>query len=237
MKKEMLYEGKAKIVYQTEDPGKVILHYKDDATAFNGLKKETIQKKGILNNYISTYIFEQLEKRGIKTHFIKQLNEKEQLCYKVDVVLLEFICRNKVYGSMSRRLGIKQGTNLDQPIFEICYKNDELNDPLIIDAHAYVLGIVDPKSLQKLYEKLAQVNQALIDIFNELDISLIDFKVEFGYDDNHNILLADEISPDSCRLVDQKTGDQLDKDLFRHDLGDITKTYQTIVDRIEENEK
>ncbi len=233
MKKEMLYEGKAKIVYQTGVQNKVILYFKDDATAFNGLKKKTIENKGKLNNKISVYIFKELEKRGVVTQFIECVSENEQLCVETKVVPLEFICRNQVYGSMSKRLGIKQGYILEEPLFEICYKNDELNDPLINDAHAYALGIVSKEELAKFYQILFDVNKYLIEIFNELDITLIDFKIELGYDSEGNILLSDEISPDSCRLLDKVSGKQLDKDLFRHDLGDITNAYQEIVNRIE----
>lgn len=233
MEKQMLYEGKAKIVYETDDENKVILHFKDDTTAFNGLKKKTIENKGRLNNLISVYIFQELEKRGIVTHFIEKLSENEQLCVRTNVIALEFICRNEIYGSMAKRLGLKQGTLLAEPLFEICYKNDELNDPLIYDTHAYALGIVTKEELKELYEMLALINKYLIEIFLEINIKLIDFKIEMGYDTNGNIILADEVSPDSCRLMDIKTNEQLDKDLFRHDLGDLTNAYQEIVNRIE----
>ncbi len=233
MKQEKLYEGKAKSIYATEKQDEIIMVYKDDATAFNGVKKAQISDKGRLNNKISTYLFAELEQVGIKTHLLEVLNDNEQLCKKVDIIPLEFICRNQVYGSMAKRLGMKPGTKCDEPIYEICYKKDELGDPLIIDTHAYALKIVTRENLSTCYEQLAKINVELIRIFKELNINLIDFKIEFGIDKAGNIMLSDEISPDSCRLFDIETNEQLDKDLFRHDLGDLTAAYKEILRRIE----
>ncbi len=233
MKKDLLYEGKAKAIYSTEKNNEIIMYFKDDATAFNGVKKAEIATKGILNNKISTYIFGELTKRGIKTHLIETLNEREQLCQKIEIIPLEFICRNEAYGSMAKRLAITVGTEFKQPVCEICYKEDSLNDPLINDDHAYALGIIEQKELKECYENLRLINQYLQEIFNKLGIKLIDFKIEFGRNANGEIVLADEISPDSCRLIDIATNEQLDKDLFRHDLGDLTNAYQEILCRIE----
>ncbi len=234
MKKELMYEGKAKSIYLTDKADEIIMYYKDDATAFNGVKKAEIATKGILNNKISTYIFGELEKRGIKTHLIETLNEREQLCKKIEIIPLEFICRNEAHGSMAKRLAITVGTVFKNPVLEICYKEDSLNDPLINDHHAYALGIITEAELVHCYSELAKINQYLQEIFMEIGIRIIDFKIEFGRDSLGNIVLADEISPDSCRLVDVKTNEQLDKDLFRHDLGDLTNAYTEILRRIEE---
>ncbi len=232
MKKELIYEGKAKEIYQTENENEIIMYYKDDATAFNGVKKAQIATKGILNNKISTYIFSELTKRGIKTHLIETLNEREQLCQKIEIVPLEFICRNEAYGSMAKRLAMEVGTKFERPVCEICYKEDSLNDPLINDDHAYALGIVSEAELTKCYEQLRLINEYLQEIFLNLGIKLVDFKIEFGRNSEGEIVLADEISPDSCRLIDVETNEQLDKDLFRHDLGDLTNAYSEIVRRI-----
>ncbi len=234
MKQELLYEGKAKQIYATDKQEEIIMVYKDDATAFNGVKKASISEKGELNNQISTYLFNELIKVGVKTHLIETLSTTEQLCHKVEIIPLEFICRNQVYGSMAKRLGMKPGTKVAEPIYEICYKEDELNDPLIIDAHAYALGIVTKEQLTYCYEQLAIINRELTRIFLDLNIRLIDFKIEFGITSTGEIVLADEISPDSCRLFDVDTNEQLDKDLFRHDLGDLTGAYREILRRIKE---
>lgn len=234
MKKELLYEGKAKQIYATDKADEIIMHYKDDATAFNGVKKASIATKGKLNNKISTYIFKRLESEGIPTHLIEVLSEDEQLCKKIEIIPLEFICRNQAYGSMAKRLGMEKGIVFEKPVYEICYKEDALNDPLINDCHALALNIVSEEDLATCYELLAKVNELLITIFDELNITLVDFKIEFGLDSQGKVVLADEISPDSCRLLDKTTNEQLDKDLFRLDLGDITDAYGEIVRRIGE---
>jgi phosphoribosylaminoimidazole-succinocarboxamide synthase len=219
-KKELMYEGKAKKVYSTDDKDHVIIYYKDDATAFNGVKKGQIEDKGVLNNDITSALFEMLEKKGVKTHFEKKISEREQVCKKVEIVPLEVIVRNVAAGSMAKRLGIEEGTKLKTTIFEICYKNDELGDPLINDCHAVAIGLTTFEELKKIYEMTA-------------NIKLIDFKLEFGRF-NGEILLADEISPDTCRFWDATTNEKLDKDRFRRDLGDVKEAYVEILNRIRE---
>ncbi len=229
---EMLYEGKAKQVYATDEPDKVIIHYKDAATAFNGEKKADIDNKGRLNNEISTIIFNRLKEAGIPTHHIETLNDRDQLCYKVEIVPLEVIVRNVIAGSMAKRLGIEEGTPAEHTIFEICYKNDELGDPLINDHHAVALGAATYAELADIYDMTARINKVLQDMFAEIGIRLIDFKIEFGKKEDGTIVLADEISPDTCRLWDAKTNKKLDKDRFRRDLGDVIEAYEEIDGRL-----
>lgn len=231
-KKEMLYEGKAKKIFATDNIDEVIISYKDDATAGNGAKKGTIGNKGILNNAITTIIFEMLMKNGIPTHFIKKIDDRDQLCKKVTIVPLEVIVRNVAAGSMAKRLGIGEGTPLKTPVLEISYKNDALGDPLINDYHAVAIGITTFDELNKIYSYTKKINELLIDFFKKQNIRLIDFKIEFGKDKDGNILLADEISPDTCRLWDATTNEKLDKDRFRRDLGKIEEAYQEIFKRI-----
>lgn len=228
-KLEKLYEGKAKILYKTKEEDKLIQFFKDDATAFNNVKKSVIQNKGILNNYISEFLMLKLADNAIENHFIKRLSDREQLVKSVKIIPLEIIIRNITAGSMAKRLGIAEGLKLDKAIFEICYKDDSLGDPLICDSHAItVLKIITQEELQKIKDISLKINTILKDIFNKVDIKLVDFKLEFGYDKNQNIILADEISPDSCRLWDKNTGEKLDKDIFRRDLGDLVSAYQKI---------
>lgn len=229
---EMLYEGKAKQVFSTDEPDKVIIHYKDAATAFNGEKKADIDNKGRLNNEISTIIFNRLKEAGIPTHHIETLNDRDQLCYKVDIVPLEVIVRNVIAGSMAKRLGIEEGTPAPHTIFEICYKADELGDPLINDHHAVALGAATYEELQDIYDMTARINKVLQDMFAEIGIRLIDFKIEFGKTSDGKIVLADEISPDTCRLWDAKTNEKLDKDRFRRDLGNVIEAYEEIDGRL-----
>jgi phosphoribosylaminoimidazole-succinocarboxamide synthase len=230
-KKELLYEGKAKKVYQAADKDLVVVYYKDDATAFNGLKKGQIEEKGEMNNQISSIIFELLEKNGIKTHFVKKLNDREQLCKKVEIVPLEVIVRNVAAGSMAKRLGIEEGFKLKTPVFEICYKKDELGDPLINDYHAVAIGLSTFEELKVIYAMTAKINSILKDFFAKQNVDLIDFKIEFGKV-NGEILLADEISPDTCRFWDSVTGEKLDKDRFRRDLGNVKEAYIEILKRM-----
>ena len=232
-KKELLYEGKAKQVYSTEDPTIIVMHYKDDATAGNGAKHALFAHKGELNNKITTIIYNRLIKAGIPTHYIKTLNDTDQLCKKVTIFPLEVIVRNTIAGSMAKRLGIKEGTVAKHTIFEICYKNDELGDPLINDHHAVAVGAATYDELAKIYELTAKVNKELKAMFAEIGVNLIDFKVEFGRTADGEIVLADEISPDCCRLWDAKTNDHLDKDRFRRDLGDVMGAYVEILKRLE----
>lgn len=231
-KNEMLYEGKAKKIFATDNADEVIIEYKDDATAGNGAKKGTIGNKGILNNAITTIIFEMLMKGGIPTHFVKKIDDRNQLCKKVTIVPLEVIVRNVAAGSMAKRLGIEEGTPLKTPVLEISYKNDSLGDPLINDYHAVAIGITTFDELNRIYSYTKKINELLIDFFKKQNIRLIDFKIEFGKDKDGNILLADEISPDTCRLWDATTNEKLDKDRFRRDLGKIEEAYQEIFKRI-----
>ena len=233
MKKELLYEGKAKQVYATEDPNVIIMHYKDDATAGNGLKHALFAHKGELNNAITTIIYDYLIKAGVKTHYIKTLNETEQLCKKVKIFPLEVIVRNIIAGSMAKRLGIPEGTKPENTIFEICYKNDALGDPLINDHHAVAVGAATYDELNEIYAQTAKVNELLTSLFDSIGVTLVDFKVEFGKTVDGEIVLADEISPDCCRLWDKKTNDHLDKDRFRRDLGDVMGAYVEILNRLE----
>ena len=224
-----LYEGKAKILYKIGDQNQLIQYFKDDATAFNNVKKDVISKKGILNNFISEFLMQKLSEENIPNHFIKRLNDREQLVKKAKIIPLEIIIRNVTAGSMAKRLGIAEGLKLDQPIFEICYKDDALGDPLICDCHAItVLKVISEDELQKIKDLSFQINKILKDIFNNIGIDLIDFKLEFGYDNEGNIMLADEISPDSCRLWDKNNGEKLDKDVFRRDLGDLVTAYEKV---------
>ena len=231
-KKEFLYEGKAKRIFATDDPDYVILHYKDDATAGNGEKKGTIKDKGIINNEITAILFEKLEENGIKTHFVKKLNEREQLCQKVNIIPLEVIVRNVIAGSMARRLGIKEGTIPKNTIFEICYKNDDYGDPLINDHHAVAMELSTYEELEEIYKITAKINNLLKDIFDKEGIRLVDFKIEFGKNSKGELLLADEITPDTCRLWDKETNKKLDKDRFRRDLGSVEEAYIEILKRI-----
>lgn len=227
----LLYEGKAKKIFSTDKVDEVIVYYKDDATAFNGIKKAQIENKGILNNSITTMLFELLEKKGIKTHFIKKIDERQQLCKKVEIIPLEVIVRNVAAGSMAKRYGIAEGTELKTTVLELSYKNDELGDPLINDYHAVAMGLATFEELLEIYHLASEINDILKEVFLKKDINLIDFKLEFGRF-NGEILLADEISPDTCRFWDVKTGEKLDKDRFRRDLGNVTQAYEEILSRI-----
>ncbi|MDF9867364.1 phosphoribosylaminoimidazole-succinocarboxamide synthase [Bacilli bacterium PM5-3] len=232
-KENIIYEGKAKYILETANPNEIIVKYKDDATAFNGVKKAKIENKGILNNKITVIIYNYLMENKIDTHLIKMADERSQLCKKVTIFPIEFICRNVVAGAMAKRLGLEEGMKLSEPVLEISYKNDRLNDPLLNDAHAYALKIINKEQLEYCYNQVLKINELLIDLFNRMDITLIDFKVEFGLDKDGKILLADEFSPDNCRLWETKTGRKLDKDVFRRDLGDITDTYQLVLSKLE----
>ena len=232
-KKDFIYEGKAKQVYSTDDENLVIIHYKDDATAGNGVKKGTIKDKGIINNKITAKLFSVLEKNGIRTHFKEMLNDRDQLCEKLEIVPLEVIVRNVITGSMAKRVGIADGTIPKTTIFEICYKNDEYGDPLINDYHAVAMGLATFDELKYIYEKTSKINDLLKKVFDEEGITLVDFKIEFGKNSKGEILLADEITPDTCRLWDKATGKKLDKDRFRQDLGGIEEAYIEILNRLE----
>lgn len=227
----MMYEGKAKQIFSTEKEDEIIVYYKDDATAFNGEKKGSIEDKGALNNEITSLLFEVLNEKGIETHFIKKLSEREQLCKKVEIVPLEVIVRNVAAGSMAKRLGLEEGTELKTTVFEICYKDDSLGDPLINDYHAVAIGAASFEELDTIYEITDKINEVLKEVFLNLNIKLIDFKLEFGRYKG-KIILADEISPDTCRFWDATTNEKLDKDRFRRDLGNVKDAYIEILNRI-----
>lgn len=233
-KKEFIYEGKAKQVYATEDPNLVIVYYKDDATAFNAQKRGTVADKGEMNNKISTLIFKYLIEKGIPTHYIDTLNDREQLVKKVNIIPLEMVVRNYVAGSMAQRLGLEEGAKSPVTIFDICYKKDELGDPLINDHHAVLLGAATYEELKELYAITDKINEALKELFMKANLILVDFKIEFGKDSEGNIVLADEISPDTCRLWDKDTLKKLDKDRFRRDLGEVSEAYHEVYNRLTE---
>lgn len=230
-KREFIYEGKAKQVYASDKENLIIIHFKDDATAGNGAKKGTIVNKGVINNKITAKIFKMLGENGIKTHLVEVLNDRDQLCQKVKIFPLEVTVRNVIAGTMSKRLGIEEGTVPPETIFEIGYKNDDLGDPLINDYHAYALGI-KKEELEIIYSMTKKINELLIKMFDEIGINLIDFKIEFGRNCEGEIILADEITPDTCRLWDKKTGAKLDKDRFRRDMGNVEEAYIEIAERL-----
>ena len=228
----LLYEGKAKQIYSTDNENELIVYYKDDATAFNGEKKASIASKGILNNKICTIIFNELEKQGIKTHLIKTLSDREQLVKKVTILPLEVIVRNITAGSFCKRYGVEEGIVLDKPIFEMSYKNDEFGDPLMNDDHAVALKLATQEEIDYIREQTLKINEIMKEFFLKMDLKLVDFKIEFGKDADGNIILADEISPDSCRLWDVNTNEKLDKDRFRRDLGDLVQGYEEVLSRM-----
>ena len=234
MKKgKKLYEGKAKIIFATSDKNLVIQHFKDDATAFNNQKKANIEGKGILNNRISEHILSALKDAGIENHLIKRLNMREQLIDLVDIIPLEFVVRNIVTGSLTKRLGIEDGTKLNKPLIEFCYKNDELGDPLVAREHIYAFEWATVVELDYITEQCLRINDFLQGMFKGIGIKLVDFKLEFGKrKSDGKIILADEISPDTCRLWDADTDKKLDKDRFRKDLGDIVEAYQEVARRL-----
>lgn len=235
-KGEQLYEGKAKKVFATSDPDIVLVSYKDDATAFNGLKKGTIVGKGVVNNRMSNHMFRQLEQAGVPTHYVEELSERETLVKKVEIVPLEVIIRNVAAGSMSKRLGIAEGTKLKCPVIEFSYKNDELGDPMINDYHALGMGLATREEIDTITDMAFKVNAFMIDYFRKLDIDLVDFKLEFGRYKG-KIILADEISPDTCRFWEAGTWDttkhvSFDKDRFRRDLGNVEEAYAEMMRRL-----
>lgn len=231
-----IYEGKAKILYEADNPDEIIQYFKDDATAFNNKIKDVIESKGVLNNYISEFIMINLQNSGIKNHFIKRIDDRRQLVKKCQIIPLEVIIRNITAGSMAKRLGIEEGINLDQPVLDLCYKEDALNDPLINDDHVVkVLKIITQKQLDEIKDLAFKINEILLAIFLDVQIKLVDFKIEFGFDNEGNILLADEISPDSCRLWDVASNNKLDKDRFRKGLGGLVEAYKEVATRLKIN--
>lgn len=234
-KKNQLYEGKAKKVYLTDDPDLLIVDYKDDATAFNGLKKGQISGKGIINNQMSNLLMQRLEKAGIPTHFVKELSERETLVKKVSIVPLEVIVRNIAAGSFSKHYGVEEGKMFEEPVIEFSYKNDDLGDPLINSDHARALELATAEEIEQIKEYAFAVNEQLKAFWKECGITLVDFKVEFGRLSDGTIVLADEISPDTCRLWDSNTGEKLDKDRFRRDLGGVEDAYSEVMKRLREH--
>ena len=231
-KKEQLYEGKAKKVYATNDPDLVIVDYKDDATAFNGEKKGTIAGKGVINNKMTNYMFSMLEKEGVPTHLVEEISDRETIVKKVSIVPLEVIIRNVAAGSFSKRMGVEEGKQLLCPILEYSYKNDDLGDPFINDYYALALGIATKEDIDTISKYAFKVNEFMVKFFKGLNIDLIDFKIEFGKTSDGTIILADEISPDTCRFWDSTTHEKLDKDRFRRDMGGVEEAYQEIMKRL-----
>ena len=233
MSRKLIYTGKAKDIYTTSDDEDVIISvYKDQATMLNGARKETIKGKGVLNNQISSLIFTKLHEAGIATHFVKQLSENEQLNKKVDIIPLEVVLRNVTAGSFSKRFGVEEGIQLETPIVEFYYKNDDLDDPFINDEHVKFLGIASDEGIAYIKAETRRINELLKDWFNQIGLQLIDFKLEFGKDKDGHIILADEFSPDNCRLWDAE-GHHMDKDVFRRDLGNLTDVYEVVLEKLQ----
>ncbi len=231
-KKEQLYEGKAKKVFATDDPNLVIVDYKDDATAFNGEKKGTITGKGVINNVMSNHMFQILEQQGVPTHFVEQLSERETVVKKVSIVPLEVIIRNISAGSFAKRYGVEEGIVFDEPTIEFSYKNDDLGDPLMNAYHAIALKAATREEIETIKAMAFKVNEVMKQYFDTLNVILVDFKLEFGKTADGKIVLADEISPDTCRLWDKTTKEKLDKDRFRRDMGGVEEAYQEIMKRV-----
>ena len=232
VKMDQLYEGKAKKVFATNDPDCVIVDYKDDATAFNGEKKGTISGKGVINNKMTNYMLTMLEKEGVPTHLVKEISDRETIVKKVSIVPLEVIVRNVAAGSFSKRMGVEEGAKLLCPILEFSYKNDDLGDPFINDYYALALGIATKEEIDTITKYAFKINEFMVDFFKKLNIDLIDFKIEFGKTSDGTIILADEISPDTCRFWDSTTHEKLDKDRFRRDMGGVEDAYQEIMKRL-----
>ena len=231
-KRARLYEGKAKKVFATDDPNLVIVDYKDDATAFNGAKKGTIVGKGVINNKLTNYLMQVLEKEGVPTHFVEELSERETVVKKVTIVPLEVIIRNISAGSFAKRYGVEEGIVFKAPTVEFSYKSDPLDDPLLNHYHALALGLATQEEINQIIAMAFKVNDVLKRFFSEVGVTLVDFKLEFGKTSDGKLVLADEISPDTCRLWDSKTGEKLDKDRFRRDMGGVEDAYQEIMRRV-----
>lgn len=233
-KKELIYEGKAKKVFATDIPNQVIVDYKDDATAFNGLKKGTISGKGIINNQLSNCLMQMLEKKGIPTHFVEEISERETVVKKVTIVPLEVIVRNISAGSFAKNYGVEEGIKFDEPTVEFSYKNDALGDPLLNTSHALALKLATKEEIETIKDYSLRINKCLQEFWSECGVTLVDFKLEFGRTEDGAIILADEISPDTCRLWDSVTGEKLDKDRFRRDLGGVEEAYEEVMKRVKE---
>lgn len=228
---EKTYEGKEKVVFATEDPGLAVIHYKDDATAYGGLKRGVIPGKGIVNNQVSNQLFKMLEENGVRTHFVKQMSERESIVRRVEIIPVDVIVRNIAAGSLCRRFGLAEGTRLQSTVLEFCYKSDELGDPMVNGYHIAALGLATKAEIETISEMALRVNELLREYLRAAHIELIDFRLEFGRWDGE-IVLADEISPDTCRFWDSRTGEKLDIDRFRRDLGDVEDAYQEILRRL-----
>lgn len=235
-KLEMLYDGKAKQIFATDDPKLAIIHYKDNTSAYNGLKTGKIEGKGIINNRVSNHLMKMLERHGIESHVVEQLSDRDTLVRRVEIIPVELVVRNIAAGSLAKRIGYPEGTRLASTVVELCYKNEELGDPMINHTHVYAMGLATPEEMKTMETMALRINQILSDYLHTLDIELVDCKMEFGRYEGR-ILLADEISPDSGRLWDIKTNEKLDKDRFRWDLGDVEEAYQEVLNRILESEK
>ena len=232
---DLLHEGKAKKVFSTNDPDVYIQEFKDDATAFDGTKKGQILSKGVVNNAVASAAFIYLEKQGVPTHFVESLSEREMAIKPLKIFLVEVVIRNVCAGSITRRLPFEKGQLLPEPLLELFYKNDDYHDPLIIDEHVFLLDLATPEQLADIKTRAYEINRLLQAFFDRLGFRLIDFKLEFGLDREGNILLGDEISPDTCRLWDKETGDSFDKDRFRFDMGGVEQSYQAVLKRLTEN--
>ena len=232
MSNKLLYSGKAKDIFSTDDEQVILARYKDQATAFNGVKKEQIAGKGVLNNQISSFIFEKLNVAGVATHFIEKVSDTDQLNKKVEIIPLEVVLRNYTAGSFSKRFGVEEGIALEIPIVEFYYKNDDLDDPFINDEHVKFLKIASDQEIAFLKEETRRINELLSDWFRQIGLKLIDFKLEFGFDKDGKIILADEFSPDNCRLWDAE-GHHMDKDVFRRGLGELTDVYQVVWEKLQ----
>jgi len=228
-----MYEGKAKIVYEIDNAEDYVLYFKDDATAFNNKKHGVLQSKGILNNSISTFLFKLLQSHGVATHFIERVSEREMRVKKVSIIPLEVVVRNRIAGSIAKRYGLSEGEELKTPLVEFYFKNDALDDPLMVEDHIYMMRLAVPEEVQEMRELALKINRLLKDFFLQKNIHLVDFKLEFGRSSDGHILLADEISPDSCRLWDVTTGEKLDKDRFRRDMGGVIESYSEVLNRMQ----
>ncbi len=231
-KRDMMYEGKAKKVFTTDDPNVVIVSYKDDATAFNGEKKGTIVGKGAINNRMTNHVFKLLEKRGVPTHLVEELNDRETAVKKVEIVPLEVIIRNYSAGSFAKKMGMEEGIKFSRPTLEFSYKNDDLGDPFINDYYALALNLATQEEIDVISKYAFVVNEVMGEYFDTLGLTLIDFKIEFGKTSDGTVILADEISPDTCRLWDKETGEKMDKDRFRRDLGNVEDAYKEVFRRL-----
>jgi phosphoribosylaminoimidazole-succinocarboxamide synthase len=230
---ELLFDGNVKQVYATDDPEMVLFHFKDVATAFNNVKKAVFPNKGIVDNKISSYIFEYLKRNGVSTHYVEMVNDREQLCRKICIIPLELVVRNYIAGSIADKLGIEDGTKAQTVIYDLYYNNDALGDPMINDSEAVAIGLVSFKDLEIIYSTARKINGLLLDLFGRAGIKLVDLKLEFGKTSGGEIIVSDEISPDTCRFWDSATDNRLDKDRFRLDLGNIVASYEVVLDRLE----